>query len=155
MTINKAREYAAVVLTTHSMEEAQALCDRVGIFINGNMRCIGTPANLTTRFGEYILLTTCRTDGTDEEGMRRFVGETTTRNAKEVYSFNGIQKFELPVQEVEYSKVSGTMKEAKERGLITDWGVSTASLEDVFMKGAAHTHTHAPGTDGLTDRQRD
>ena len=25
------------------MEEAEELCDRVGIFINGNFHCIGTP----------------------------------------------------------------------------------------------------------------
>lgn len=25
------------------MEEAEELCDRIGIFINGNFHCIGTP----------------------------------------------------------------------------------------------------------------
>ncbi|KAJ1654349.1 hypothetical protein IWQ61_005707 [Dispira simplex] len=34
---------SSVVLTTHSMEEAEAICDRVGIIVNGNLKCLGTP----------------------------------------------------------------------------------------------------------------
>ena len=29
-----------VVLTTHSMEEADALCSRIGILVNGSLRCV-------------------------------------------------------------------------------------------------------------------
>jgi ABC-type multidrug transport system ATPase subunit len=28
-------------ISAHSMEEAEALCDRVGIFVNGELQCIG------------------------------------------------------------------------------------------------------------------
>ncbi|UPR04645.1 ABC transporter A [Chloropicon primus] len=136
-TINKARDYASVVLTTHSMEEAQALCDRVGIFINGRLRCIGTPTNLTNRFGEYILLTTSMGEGVGEERVAAYLKSNLTPNAKEVYSFNGIQKFELPSQDVQYSQIFDHMSKAKGQGMVTDWGVSTASLEDVFLKVAA------------------
>ena len=41
--IKSAKRSAAVVLTTHSMEEAEALCDRIGIFVNGRLSCIGNP----------------------------------------------------------------------------------------------------------------
>ena len=36
------RRDATVVLTTHSMEEAEALSSRLGIMVKGNFRCIGT-----------------------------------------------------------------------------------------------------------------
>jgi ABC-type multidrug transport system ATPase subunit len=32
----------ALVLTTHSMEEADVLCNRIGIVSDGVLRCIGT-----------------------------------------------------------------------------------------------------------------
>lgn len=32
-----------MVLTTHSMEEADVLCNRVGIMNKGILRCLGTP----------------------------------------------------------------------------------------------------------------
>lgn len=31
------------MLSAHSMEEAEALCDRLGIFVNGTMQCLGNP----------------------------------------------------------------------------------------------------------------
>lgn len=31
------------MLSAHSMEEADALCDRLGIFVNGSLQCIGNP----------------------------------------------------------------------------------------------------------------
>ena len=41
--IRAAKDWAALVLTTHSMAEAEGLCDRIGIIVNGGMHCIGHP----------------------------------------------------------------------------------------------------------------
>ena len=41
----------AVVLTTHSMEEADALCSQIGIMIQGHLRAQGTSQELKSRFG--------------------------------------------------------------------------------------------------------
>ncbi|ETO08909.1 ATP-binding cassette superfamily [Reticulomyxa filosa] len=41
----------SVILTTHSMEECEALCQRIGIMINGHLGCLGTSTHLKTRFG--------------------------------------------------------------------------------------------------------
>ncbi|XP_071741723.1 ABC transporter A family member 1 [Rutidosis leptorrhynchoides] len=46
----------AVILTTHSMNEAQALCTRIGIMVGGKLRCIGSPQHLKTRFGNHLEL---------------------------------------------------------------------------------------------------
>jgi len=31
------------MLSAHSMEEADALCDRLGIFVDGSLQCVGYP----------------------------------------------------------------------------------------------------------------
>ena len=49
--IHKAKEGRAIVLTTHSMEEADMLSDRIGIMANGKLRCLGSSARLKSRFG--------------------------------------------------------------------------------------------------------
>lgn len=46
----------AVILTTHSMNEAQALCTRIGIMVGGRLCCLGSPQHLKTRFGNYLEL---------------------------------------------------------------------------------------------------
>merc|ERR1712048_211205 len=40
-----------VVLTTHSMEEAEALCDRLAIQVKGQLRCLGTPMHIRNKYG--------------------------------------------------------------------------------------------------------
>ncbi|ERE69073.1 ATP-binding cassette sub-family A member 5-like protein [Cricetulus griseus] len=39
----------AALLTTHYMEEAEAVCDRVAIMVSGQLRCIGTVQHLKTK----------------------------------------------------------------------------------------------------------
>ncbi|NXY02977.1 ABCAA protein, partial [Pteruthius melanotis] len=51
----KTRESGAI-LTTHYMEEAEAVCDRVAILVAGQLRCIGSIQYLKNRFGKGYLL---------------------------------------------------------------------------------------------------
>jgi ABC-2 type transport system ATP-binding protein len=39
-----------IVLTTHYMEEAETLCDRVGIIDHGKLIALGTPKELTAKY---------------------------------------------------------------------------------------------------------
>lgn len=46
-----------IILTTHYMDEADILGDRVGIMNEGELVCLGTPLFLKNRFGEGYTLT--------------------------------------------------------------------------------------------------
>lgn len=41
----------AAILTTHSMEEAEALANRIAIMVNGRLKCVGSPVYLKGKFG--------------------------------------------------------------------------------------------------------
>jgi hypothetical protein len=41
----------SIILTTHSMEETEALCSRIGIMVGGRLRCLGSAQHLKARFG--------------------------------------------------------------------------------------------------------
>uniref|UniRef100_K3WSP4 ABC transporter domain-containing protein n=1 Tax=Globisporangium ultimum (strain ATCC 200006 / CBS 805.95 / DAOM BR144) TaxID=431595 RepID=K3WSP4_GLOUD len=43
---------SCVVLTTHSMEECEALCTRVGIMVSGELKCLGSVEHLKQKFGQ-------------------------------------------------------------------------------------------------------
>ncbi|KAA3677355.1 ATP-binding cassette, subfamily A (ABC1), member 3 [Paragonimus westermani] len=51
------RQGRTLVLSSHSMEECEALCSRVSIFVNGRLKCLGTCQHLKTRFGRGYSLT--------------------------------------------------------------------------------------------------
>mmetsp|Transcript_28750 Transcript_28750/g.66777 ORF Transcript_28750/g.66777 Transcript_28750/m.66777 type:complete len:1400 (+) Transcript_28750:97-4296(+) len=40
-----------VLVTTHSMEEAEALCTTVAIQVSGQLRCLGTPLHIKNKYG--------------------------------------------------------------------------------------------------------
>ncbi|CAM9229777.1 unnamed protein product [Phaeothamnion confervicola] len=42
----------AMILTSHSMEETEALCSRIGIMVGGRLRCLGSSQHLKSRFGD-------------------------------------------------------------------------------------------------------
>lgn len=49
------RDGVTVLLTTHYIEEAEALCHRVGIMDRGKLIALGTPAELKERVGRYVV----------------------------------------------------------------------------------------------------
>ncbi|CAG7726830.1 unnamed protein product, partial [Allacma fusca] len=51
--ITKFREAGtSILLTSHSMEECEALCTRLAIMVNGEFRCLGSIQHLKSKFGE-------------------------------------------------------------------------------------------------------
>jgi len=47
-----AQDRTSVILTTHSMEECEALCPRIGIMTSGRLRCLGSAQHLKNKFGK-------------------------------------------------------------------------------------------------------
>ena len=45
------REKCSVILTTHSMEECEALCTRIGIMVGGRLKCLGPSQRLRSQYG--------------------------------------------------------------------------------------------------------
>jgi len=46
-----------IVLTSHSMEECEALCTRLAIMVNGQFKCLGSTQHLKSKFGNGFVLT--------------------------------------------------------------------------------------------------
>jgi ATP-binding cassette subfamily A (ABC1) protein 3 len=68
-----------VILTTHSMEECEALCPRIGIMANGHLRCLGSAQHLKNRFGQ----------GFQIEMKVEAVNKTDADYVENVHSLNG------------------------------------------------------------------
>lgn len=50
--ISQQRKKSAVILTTHSMEEAEALSTKMGIMVKGGVfRCFGSSQHIKNKFG--------------------------------------------------------------------------------------------------------
>ncbi|KAF8399432.1 hypothetical protein HHK36_015297 [Tetracentron sinense] len=138
--VKRAKQDRAIILTTssmvsaHSMEEAEVLCDRLGIFVDGSLQCIGNPKELKARYGgSYVF--TMTTSSNQEEEVENLVRRLSP-NANRVYHISGTQKFELPKQEVRIADVFQAVENAKSKFTVHAWGLADTTLEDVFIKVA-------------------
>lgn len=49
--ISTQQKKSAVILTTHSMEEAEALCTKMGIMVRGEFKCFGGSTHIKNKYG--------------------------------------------------------------------------------------------------------
>ena len=49
--ISQRDKKSAVILTTHSMEEAEALSTKMGIMVDGEFKCFGTSQHIKNKYG--------------------------------------------------------------------------------------------------------
>ncbi|KAF2610411.1 hypothetical protein F2Q70_00011248 [Brassica cretica] len=132
--VKRAKRKGSIILTTHSMEEAEVLCDRLGIFVNGSLQCIGNPKELKGRYGgSYVL--TMTTSEEHEQEVEKLV-HSFSKNAKKIYRTLGTQKFELPRKETKIAEVFQAVEKAKKMFPVVAWGLADTTLEDVFVKVA-------------------
>jgi ABC-type multidrug transport system ATPase subunit len=59
-----------IVLTTHAMEEADALADRIAVVVDGKLKCVGTPLNLKNTFGDGYRVSMVCEPGTEQQIIR-------------------------------------------------------------------------------------
>lgn len=50
--IQKLKKNKVIILTTHAMEEADILSDRIAVVCDGKLKCVGTPLYLKNAFGD-------------------------------------------------------------------------------------------------------
>jgi ABC-type multidrug transport system ATPase subunit len=130
----------SIILTTHALEEAEALCDRVGIMTFGLMRTLGTPTELRIRFDQgYKFMLACEVgksaaeDAAVEDAADRYVSQLMPQ-ARQVDRINGVLTYLVPKGAVAMSAIFKGMEESKASLQIKDWGLSHTSLEEVFLQ---------------------
>jgi ATP-binding cassette subfamily A (ABC1) protein 3 len=71
--LKQKKEGRTIILTTHFMEEADILGDRIAIMANGEVKCCGSPLFLKNRFGIGYYLTIAKTEDANERAIEHLV----------------------------------------------------------------------------------
>ncbi|XP_051845492.1 phospholipid-transporting ATPase ABCA3-like [Antechinus flavipes] len=131
----------AIVITSHSMEECEALCTKLSIMVNGEFRCLGSPQHLKSKYGSgYTLLAKIK-DFTPEE--EKIAIETFKTFVKDTFpgsilkdEHQGMVNYHLPKENLKWSKVFGILEEVKTQYKLDDYSISQVSLEQIFLSFA-------------------
>ncbi|XP_077762358.1 ATP-binding cassette sub-family A member 17-like isoform X3 [Canis aureus] len=158
-TISRARESGkAIIITSHSMEECEALCTRLAIMVEGQFKCLGSPQHLKSKFGSgYSLRAKIRSDGQQEalEEFKAFVNLTFPGSVLED-EHQGMVHYHLPGADLSWAKVFGILEQAKTKFMLDDYSVNQVSLEDIFlsftgsMPVTKEENKHKPAEDSST-----
>ncbi|XP_024896512.1 ATP-binding cassette sub-family A member 7 isoform X3 [Pteropus alecto] len=126
------REGRSVVLTSHSMEECEALCTRLAIMVNGRFRCLGSVQHLKGRFGAGHTLT-LRVPAARSESAAAFVAAAFP-GAELREAHGGRLRFQLPPGEAcSLARVFGELATRGAEHGVEDFSVSQTTLEEVFL----------------------
>lgn len=132
-----------ILMTTHSMEEAEALCTRIGIMAKGELKCIGSAQHLKSKYGKGYTLTVNLNPSSNEilqqERLISFIKSHLSRDqAILLSSINRTQKFLLPREHASsVSEIFKQMELKKNQLEIREWGLSLSTLEDVFISAVS------------------
>jgi len=119
-----------IILTTHSMEEAEVLSDRIAIMARGRLKCVGTLLKLKKKFGKDLHMELKFNEKNKQNIMdfvkKTFAGSDLMLDNREglVYKLDNSIRISDIFKEVESSKVKLG---------ISDWIIQQTNLEDVFL----------------------
>ncbi|KAM3864274.1 phospholipid-transporting ATPase ABCA3 [Diretmus argenteus] len=134
----------AIVITSHSMEECEALCTRLAVMVNGQFKCLGSPQHLKSKFGSgYTLLAKVHVEtdleDSDLQLFKDFI-ESTFPGSQLKDEHQSMVHYHLTDKSLTWAQVFGTLEAAKEKYCIEDYCVSQISLEQVFLSFAQFQH---------------
>jgi len=140
------RRSQTVVITTHSMEEAEAVCDRIGIQVKGRLRCLGSPDHLKAKHGSgYRLEVILEAPGgrapvtASERKVTEFVCSELSPEGRLLEAHGLRLLYRLPLLReggLTLGDVFTKLQSARSALLIQDYSIARSSLEQVFLKFA-------------------
>ncbi|XP_018414710.1 PREDICTED: retinal-specific ATP-binding cassette transporter [Nanorana parkeri] len=132
------KEGRAVVLTSHSMEECEALCTRLAIMVKGTFKCLGTIQHLKYRFGDgYIVTMKMRAQKLgavpDTGPVEKFINANFPGSLQREKHYNMLQ---YQISSSSLARIFQLLISNKDSLNIEEYSVSQTTLDQVFVNFA-------------------
>uniref|UniRef100_A0A8C3FTQ2 ATP binding cassette subfamily A member 10 n=1 Tax=Chrysemys picta bellii TaxID=8478 RepID=A0A8C3FTQ2_CHRPI len=111
-----------VILTTHYMKEAEALCDRVAIMVSGKLRCIGSIQYLKNKFGKGYLLEIKVKDPEQVDLIHEEITQIFPLAARQE-RYSSLMVYKIPMENVQSLSQAFFNLEAGKRGVVKCWNL--------------------------------
>ncbi|XP_044267018.1 phospholipid-transporting ATPase ABCA1-like [Tribolium madens] len=131
-----------IVLTSHSMEECEALCTKIAIMVNGTFQCLGSTQRLKSKFAQGFTLSIKIKKYDDKTPIddqiktidhfiqRYFPGSELKERYQELVTYK------LVSDRMSLSQMFGLIEGSKRQLSIEDYSLGQCSLEQVFLSFA-------------------
>jgi ABC-type multidrug transport system ATPase subunit len=151
--IRKHKEGRTIILTTHFLEEADMLGDRIAIMAKGKLRACGSSLFLKNHFGVGYNLTIEKKPAAEAGRIQQYVRNKVVE-AKILSCVGAEVSFQLPRTATDSFKAlfEGLDKHKEELG-IENYGVSVTTLEEVFLRVTRGDETDVAGRAAISVRR--
>ncbi|VDI72583.1 ATP-binding cassette, subfamily A (ABC1), member 1, partial [Mytilus galloprovincialis] len=123
----------SVVLSSHSMEECDALCTRLAIMVNGEFKCLGSPQQLKNLYGDGYIVTVYMSGlSTNKVRVRDFF-LSTFHGCRTREDHHGVLQIEIPKGKSFVSDIFVHLEQIKHQYNIMHYSVSQTTLDNVFL----------------------
>ena len=124
-----------IILTTHFMEEAQVLGNRIGILSEGKMQCIGTPLELIEEYTNSVNLNITKHSKANDDEIIAFILQNFGDLDVNFENFNKNILFRIPTNKViiNWMEFFKRLDTELEKLNIKNYSISKSNLEDVFI----------------------
>ena len=142
--LKNSRAGRIMVLTTHFMDEADILGDRIAIMADGKLRCLGSPMFLKKQFGVGYNLTLIKQDDKASSSNVKTLVKKHVSEA-EMYSSAGREiSMRLPLkQSAAFPELFDALDSKLDELRLETYGISVTTMEEVFLAVASGDHGKA------------
>ncbi|XP_008193592.2 phospholipid-transporting ATPase ABCA1 isoform X1 [Tribolium castaneum] len=131
-----------IILTSHSMEECEALCTRIAIMVNGTFQCLGSTQRLKSKFAQGFSLSIKikryddkapideQVKNIDNFVQKYFPGSELKERYQELVTYH------LVNEKMSLSQMFGLIEGSRRQLSIEDYSLGQCSLEQVFLSFA-------------------
>uniref|UniRef100_A0A803SKP8 ATP-binding cassette sub-family A member 2 n=1 Tax=Anolis carolinensis TaxID=28377 RepID=A0A803SKP8_ANOCA len=120
----------SVVLTSHSMEECEALCTRLAIMVNGRLKCLGSIQHLKNRFGDGYMITVRTKSSLNVKEVVRFFNRNFPEAVLKERHHTKVQ-YQLKSEQISLAQVFSKMEQVVDVLGIEDYSVSQTTLDNM------------------------
>ncbi|CAF5161954.1 unnamed protein product [Rotaria magnacalcarata] len=135
--LNAVKAKLTIILTSHSMDECERICNRLGIMVHGQLACLGTIQHLKSKFGQGYTI---------EIKVRTSLDDQNATAIKKIESFLLSQRqYRVEIKETTHStgifqigqstpaELFQLLEENKHQLNIETYTISQTTLEQIFL----------------------
>lgn len=124
---------SAIVLTTHSMTEAEFLCNRIGILINGKFVCFGSNQHLKNKFGDGYRIK-IKLNRKNSEEIHELISKKFEKGERMVQIQKDYLEYQIDGANFSFYQAFLFLEDdLKKNYIIEDFSITQCSLEQIFI----------------------
>ncbi|XP_064476771.1 ATP-binding cassette sub-family A member 2-like isoform X2 [Ornithodoros turicata] len=133
----QAYAHTAVIMSSHSIEECEELCNRIMIMMDGQIQCLGSIPHLKAKFtqGFTMTLKTHMEFREDEEYMKKVLKtvHATFPTSKLQESYEGHLEYHLPSSSLTWSQMFSLLEFLRKKLNLLDAMLRNTTLDQIYV----------------------